>query len=364
MTNALHVAVACGGTGGHLFPGIAVTDVLRDRGHEVLLLISEKEIDELAVHKRSDLQTAKIPAIGMPRVLSPKIVTFTLKFLTGIAVCRRLFNSFKPNVVLGMGGFTSTGPMLAGRISGIPGFIHESNAVPGKANRLNARIAGRVFVGFSECTSYFPKAAVQVTGTPIRKSLQRHLDRDQIVQTLGLKPDLSTVLIMGGSQGAHGVNEKVLTVLHRFTKRRVQFIHLTGKVDQQRVYEAYQKEGIPSFVTAFYYRMEELYFIANLVVARSGAASLTEFAYFGLPAILIPYPFAAENHQSLNAEIFAKAGAAIVVNESVSEEIIGSLIEQLLNDKDRAHLMSQKMRSLAPSDAAERIADIIEKTCK
>jgi len=134
----MNVAIACGGTGGHLFPGLAVAEVLRDRGHDVLLLISEKQIDSLAVRDRTDFKIERIPAVGLPRFLSPEIVPFTSKFLNGLFACRRAFRSFSPQAVLGMGGFTSTAPILAARWSKIPTMIHESNAIPGKANRINA----------------------------------------------------------------------------------------------------------------------------------------------------------------------------------------------------------------------------------
>src|SRR5260370_26201836 len=135
----MNVVIACGGTGGHLFPVLAVAEVLRDRGHEILLLISEKQIDATAVRERSEFKVEKIPSIGMPKLASAQLFPFVGKFLQGFLACQKIYRSFHPDAVLGMGGFTSTGPILAGRIAGVPTFIHESNAIPGKANRLNAR---------------------------------------------------------------------------------------------------------------------------------------------------------------------------------------------------------------------------------
>jgi UDP-N-acetylglucosamine--N-acetylmuramyl-(pentapeptide) pyrophosphoryl-undecaprenol N-acetylglucosamine transferase len=361
----MNVVIACGGTGGHVFPGLAVAEVLQSRGHQVLLLISEKQIDATAVRDRNEFRIEKIPAVGLPALFSVQVFSFATKFLTGLAACRRVYRSFGPDAVLGMGGFTSTGPILAGRMAGLPTFIHESNAIPGKANRLNAWLSKRVLLGFEECARYFPDAAIEYTGTPIRNSLKRPVDRNQALANLRLKSGLRTVLVMGGSQGAHGINQAVLATVPRFAARPIQFIHLTGSEDENYVYEAYRREGIPAFVSAFYHRMEEAYTVADVAIARSGAASLTEISYFGLPTILIPYPFAAENHQLLNAEMFARRGTAEVLQESrVSADTLGSLIDQFLNNGARLRPHVGQPRALAPEIAANRIAEIIENTPK
>ena len=351
----MKVAIACGGTGGHLFPGLAVAEVLKNRGHEVLLLISEKQIDTVAVGNRKEFSIQKIPAVGLTKVVSMQFLSFVAKFMKGLATCLRTYRSFKPDAVLGMGGFTSTGPILAGRITGLPTFIHESNAIPGKANRLNALLSKEVLVGFEECARYFPNKVVEVTGTPIRDSLRSPVDRNRALKNMRLKSGLRTVLVMGGSQGAHGINAAVVAVLRRFVEKEVQFIHLTGKEDENYVYECYQKEGIPAFVSAFYDRMEEAYTVADMAVARSGAASLTELSYFDLPTILIPYPFAAENHQFFNAEIFARHRVAEVLEESrVNEDTLGSLIDHFLNNGATGHRPTVQPRCARTRDRREQ----------
>jgi UDP-N-acetylglucosamine--N-acetylmuramyl-(pentapeptide) pyrophosphoryl-undecaprenol N-acetylglucosamine transferase len=166
---------------------------------------------------------------------------------------------------------------------------------------------------------------------------------------------------MGGSQGAHGINLATVAALPRFASKSVQFIHLTGLQDQNMVLEGYRNAGVPAFVGAFHHRMEEVYGAADLAIARSGAASLTELSYFGVPSVLIPYPYAAENHQFLNAEIFARQGAAEVIQEArVGKDTLGSLIDRLLADDARRQQMAVRMRALAPQDSAERIARLIE----
>ena len=360
----MKVAIACGGTGGHLFPGLAVAEVLMNRGHEVLLLISEKQIDTIAVGNRKEFRIQKLPAVGLTKLVSRHFFPFVTKFISGLLACLKMCRSFKPDAVLGMGGFTSTGPILAGRMSGVPTFIHESNAIPGKANRLNAWLAQQVLLGFEECARYFPNKVVEVTGTPIRDSLRKPVDRSCALENLRLKNGWRTILVMGGSQGAHGINEAVAAALPRFAEKQVQFIHLTGKEDENHICACYQKEGIPAFVSAFYDRMEEAYTVADLAVARSGAASLTELSYFGLPTILIPYPFAAENHQFFNAEIFARHGVAEVLEESrVNGDTLSSLIDRFLNRGVVLHRDITQPHALGPETAANRIVEIIEKSC-
>src|ERR1700737_1157286 len=197
----MNAVIACGGTGGHLFPGIAVAEVLRDRGHEVMLLVSEKDIDALALSGRESFRVEKLPTVGLPSPFSPAFFGFLGRFYESLALCRSIYRTFKPQVVLGMGGFTSTAPVLAVRMRGTPTFIHESNAIPGKANRLTARMVRAVLLGFKECAPFFPKARTEVTGTPIRTELKR-LDRHVAREQLGLQRDLPPLLVLGGRKGA------------------------------------------------------------------------------------------------------------------------------------------------------------------
>src|SRR3954468_23091414 len=254
----LNAVIACGGTGGHLFPGLAVAEVMRERGHEVLLFISEKEIDSVAVSRHPEFRFEKLPTIGLPSPFSPAIVRFMQRFNESLSACRRIYRAFQPNVVLGMGGFTSTAPILAGRMRKIPTFIHESNAIPGKANRLTARLVSAVLVGFKECAQFFPKVKTEVTGTPIRADLQR-VDREEARRKLGLHDDLPTVLVMGGSQGAAGINQAMIKSLPLLRQAPLQVIHLSGARDERLVADNYRRENIPAHVAAFHHQMEEVY---------------------------------------------------------------------------------------------------------
>jgi len=354
--------IAGGGTGGHLFPALAVGEVLLGRGHELIIFISEKDIDALATKDRTEFQFEKLPSIGLPKLFSPAIFSFLKRFNDSLAPCRRLYRKFQPHAVLGMGGFTSTAPILAGRLRKVPTFVHESNAIPGKANRLNARITDAVLLGFAACARYFPKSRVQVTGTPIRKSLMRRVPRAEALAAFGLSPERKTLLVMGGSQGARGINEAAIKALPLLKEIPLQVIHLTGPNDDQLAAANYRREEIPAHVAAFCHQMELAYSAADLALSRSGAASLSELSHFGIPSLLIPFPFAAENHQVLNAAIFAREGAAVVVEQGqVSVDTFAREIGALLRDDSRLQTMSRAARALAPENAAQNVADIVER---
>src|SRR5438132_8012348 len=297
----MNAVIACGGTGGHLFPGIAVAEVLRDRGHEVILLVSEKEIDALALSEGANFPFERLPTVGLPSPFSPMVFGFVRRFGQSLSLCRSIYRKFKPQVVLGMGGFTSTAPVLAGRMRGVSTFIHESNAVPGKANRLTARMVRAVMLGFQECAPFFPKAHIEVTGTPIRTEL-KPLDRQVARQKLGLQTDLVTLLVMGGSQGASGINQAIIKSLPFLHGVPLPVIHLSGARDERLVADNYGREKIPAYISAFHHRMEEVYSAAELLVARAGAARLAEVAAFSFPSLLIPFPYAADAPQPRNAE--------------------------------------------------------------
>jgi UDP-N-acetylglucosamine--N-acetylmuramyl-(pentapeptide) pyrophosphoryl-undecaprenol N-acetylglucosamine transferase len=357
----MNTVIACGGTGGHLFPGLAVAEVLRSRGHEVMLFVSEKEIDALAMSGRSEFRFQKLPTVGLPSPFSPRIFGFLGRFAESLRVCRGVYRKFKPHAVLGMGGFTSTAPVLAGKMRGVPTFIHESNAIPGKANRVTARLVRAVLLGFKECAPFFPRARTEVTGTPIREELQP-MDKKIARQKLGLREDLTTLLIMGGSQGASGINQAVIKSLPFLHDVPIQVIHLAGTRDERLVADNYKRDKIPAYVAAFHHAMEEVYSAADFAIARSGAASLAELAAFSLPAILIPYPYAAEDHQTKNAEIFVRAGAALLLKESdLTAELLAQKIRELIDNPNQRRRLAEVSARLAPKNAAALVVETMER---
>jgi UDP-N-acetylglucosamine--N-acetylmuramyl-(pentapeptide) pyrophosphoryl-undecaprenol N-acetylglucosamine transferase len=359
----MNFVIAAGGTGGHLFPGLAVGEVLIARGHSAMLVVSEKEIDAVATQGRAEFRLEKVAGVGLQGKSPVALLKFALKFHDGLKQCHRLFADFQPRAVIGMGGFTSLAPILAGRKRGIPRFVHDSNAIPGKANKLNARFCTEVLLGFEECARFFPGSKCVVTGTPIRSALARRVERVEASKAFQLDPAKRTLLVMGGSQGARGINDALAAALPALKESGLQIIHFTGRDDEVRMRSEYAVAGVPAFVAAFFHEMEKAYSAADLAIARSGAASLTELSHFALPSILIPYPHAAEDHQTLNAQIFERGGAAILVQQrDLSPDVLASKILECLEPARLAE-MSGRSAALAPRDAASRVADVILSHC-
>ena len=372
----MKVMIACGGTGGHLFPGLAVAETLLGRGHTVKLIVSERTVEREVLQMlpqgaaAARLSLRSIAAIGLNG--SAQALPFAYRFAQATAVCGAVCRAYQPQVVLGMGGYTAAPAVLAAR--GLrprrtTTLIHESNAIPGKANRLAGRFAHHVALGLAECARFFEGKPVTLTGTPIRAQLRAGKCADAHVR-LGLRADRATVLVMGGSQGAHPINEGIACALPWLAgwQDRVQFIHLSGAIDEGFVREAYDGNGFTARVLGFCHDMNLVYSAADLVLARAGAATLAEIAAAGLPALLVPYPHAAGDHQAHNARVFQEAGAARVFCQRELEtnthaergERLATAISGLLDDPAECAAMRVAAQGLACADATDRIADLVE----
>jgi UDP-N-acetylglucosamine--N-acetylmuramyl-(pentapeptide) pyrophosphoryl-undecaprenol N-acetylglucosamine transferase len=361
----MKIAIACGGTGGHLFPGLAVAEELRHRGHDTLLLVSPKQIDAMALEGAQGQRSHALPGIGWPGALSPRVFKFGVSLLSSWRECGQVYRDFQPTAVVGMGGFTSAIPLLLGRRLRLPTLIHESNAIPGRVTKMIAPWVNKTLLGFEACGHYLRRSHCVVTGTPVRRGLAR-IDRTVAAEKFGLNPALPIVLIMGGSQGAHGINQLVLKTLPMWHNDReeVQFIHLAGNADANIAEINYRRQRLTAVVRAFSNEMELFYSLADVVVSRSGAASLTELSHYGLPSLLMPFPAAADDHQSYNARIFERAGASrILVESKTTPEMLHQVVAELLTNAPMRRLMAEAAAGLAGIDAAKRVAEEIEASC-
>ena len=355
------VVIACGGTGGHLFPGIAVAQSLLDGGSDPLLIISEKEIDTIAIRAHKHLRYESLPSIGMPKIYSPKMLSFGFKYLKSYFFCKKLIGDFGADAVLGMGGFTSLPALMAGQRIGAKTFIHESNAYPGKANRVAARWADIVLLGLESCREHFSGKNVEVVGTPLRGVMRKSYDRSQAIEHFNLSADKKILLVMGGSQGAHGINSAIVKSLGNLRELDMQVIHITGPTDYNRVISLYEGVDIRSYVEPFSDHMQLAYVAADVAIVRSGASSLAELSAYGIPSILVPYPYATDDHQTLNALVYSDAGAAFLMREEdVNPDELTNVLCQLFDNNNEMHReMSVTMRKMAVIDAAENICEQI-----
>ena len=353
------VAIACGGTGGHLFPGIAVGDELMRRGCEILLLVSEKEIDEQAVKSAYGMRVVALPAVGLQRGQFGK---FARGFAKSFVAVRRVFAERPPRAVVGMGGFACAPPILAGKLFRAATFLHESNSIPGKANRMLAPVVDRVFVGFPQASARLHNRNVLVSGTPVRPQFQPTVP-EPCRLALGLEPSRPVLLVMGGSQGAGAINKLIFEALPELRRAvpDLQFLHLAGPNDEANARAQYATQKAKAVVHTFLTEMELALGAATLVVSRAGASSLAELAAMQLPAILIPYPTAADNHQFYNAHAFASAGAAVRLDQAeATGEKLAALIVKLLQD---ANDMKNRIGQWHAPNAASLIADEVLKVC-
>lgn len=351
---SIRVAIACGGTGGHLFPGLAVADQLRRRGCDVTLLVSPKEIDQQAVAGLSELEVVALPAVGLKRGGE---IAFVRGFLKSYRAAAKRFQTQRPQIALAMGGFTSAPPILAAKRAGAATFLHESNTIPGRANRWLSRVVTHAYVGFPTAAARLRNRRVSVTGTPVRPGFANQ-DAAQCRSALGLEPDRPVLLVMGGSQGASGINELVTNSLSRLAGRwpDLQWVHLTGTSDLEPVRQAYATAQLQAMVVPFLPRMELALGAAIAAISRAGASSLAELAAMRLPAVLVPFPAATDNHQFHNARAFEATGAARLLEQRAATP---ELLEQLLGDLLAAPAVREQIQAALAQWDAPRAAEEI-----
>ena len=353
----LAISVACGGTGGHIFPGLAAAEALKARGHEVTVWLAGKEIETEAV-AGWDGPVQKIRAVGLPSGISLKSLRAGFILLRAVIVCYFRLRVARADVMLAMGSYASVGPVVAARMLGIPVILHEANLVPGKAVLLLSRWAEQTAVCFEKTPRYLRQARSTVlTGLPLRKEIVR---LDAGIYPEELDRDLFTFMVMGGSLGAHGLNEICSATFCQLQAENVPFqvIHLTGATDCEHVRKNYEEHGVRNMVRAFYHQMPDLYQATDFAICRAGAATCAELAIYGIPSLLVPYPHAAADHQTANANVLAEAGMAEVRAETtLNENELAEVLKQYMTNPKKVAAMSASAKKLCRPDAAEALAD-------
>ncbi len=354
---SLNIVIACGGTGGHLFPGIAVAQQLRKMGHRPVLLISRKEVDAEASSKYGDLEFHSIPAIAKPPTLSLRMPAFLWKLFTTYLNCKALLRREKADAVLGMGGFTSLPPCKAARALGLRSYVHDSNAMPGRSNRLTARWCTKVLVGMQEAVPHFPGSSCAVVGTPVRDEIRNLPTQAEARERLGLPQDKPVILVTGGSQGAKNLNSMLIEAAK--ADPEVHYLVIAGRLDCERV--SALAAGAPNItVLGFCADMPAAYAAADGVIARSGASTLTELSLIGKATLLVPFPYAADDHQTHNAKAFSTRGAAVLIQQAdLTTEKVHDFVHGTVLNPEAREAMETAMRALSRPNAAEEIAQAI-----
>ncbi len=356
----MRIAVACGGTGGHIFPGLATANELIRRGHDVTLWMAGKDVENSAVRGWVG-KVVTVPAQGFPSGFSFRALYAAVKLLRAVGKVAADMRQDRPNVVLAMGSYASVGPVGAAIKLGIPFVMHESNVIPGRAVRLFSRWSAIVAGCFDETRFYLRKRKLVITGMPLRQELLA-------AATLPRKESRSfRLLVMGGSRGARRINELVSEVaVELFVGGlSLEIVHLTGEQDKERIEAVYQAAGFPATVLAFTQTIGECYARSDFAICRAGAATCAELSVFGLPSLLIPYPHAIHDHQTANARAMEKAGAADMVPEKdVTVEWLRSYINQIIQRPERRQQMAESARALSAGDGAARLADVVEQVVR
>jgi len=348
----MRIGIACGGTGGHMLPGIVVGKALRERGHEVVLWLSGRPAEAWIVEHWGGA-TECVASAGMPTRASLRVFTAAMAMLRAACTCRKLMSRSRPDALLAMGGYGSVGPVLAARRLRVPVVLHEANAVPGRATSFLSRFAQVTALSFPEAAAGI-RGRTAVTGFPVRPlDLRPFPDHDNAASP--------TLLVMGGSQGAHALNMLCVQAIAAMQPdKRPRLIHLTGAKDGETVRAAYAASGVEARVIEFLSDMGLAYASADFAVCRAGGASCAELAAAGLPALLVPLPGAPRDHQTANARAAAANGGMLLQNQAdLTAASLAALLTAVLHDRPRLANMKARLAS-GPADAAARIAGLVE----
>jgi UDP-N-acetylglucosamine--N-acetylmuramyl-(pentapeptide) pyrophosphoryl-undecaprenol N-acetylglucosamine transferase len=361
----MRILFVAGGSGGHIYPAFALMQELRhvNRDIDFIFVISRRVAEKHIINyfKETDFKFTVKTVSLLP--LQGKDIFSRVDFLTRLLLAGfqalYIVVSKRPKVVIGFGGYLSGPFIVAAFLSGIPSLIHEQNVYPGRANSILAYIATRIALSFTVSQAYFrKKSRLVVTGNPLRPDI-KIIDKKTATEVLGLNPQLFTILVLGGSQGSGAINKKIGAVLEKIkaSGMNLQFIHITGERDFAWVSQTYKQLGLTAKVFAFCTDMNFVYGCVDLVITRAGATTLNELAYLGKAAIAIPYPYAGA-HQLFNAQYYSLKEALMVIEEkALSSELLFVHICEIIRNRDRADLLSKRIRHLYSPDAAKLLAE-------
>jgi len=368
MNDKKRIIIASGGTGGHFYPGFSLACELKKKGWEPLFIVKKNDISIPALQNR-DFPFAELDLSPFPRSFNPvRQIRFLAGLLSALRQARLIIKDFCPAAVLGTGSYIGFPAVLAARSCGCPAFIHESNAVFGLGNRLLLPFCDKAALGLP--VKNIRSGKTVLTGTPVRETFMELPGRSAARSALGLAADKFTVLVFGGSQGAAAINKAVISVFKQFSGR-IQGVHVTGRKKFGEVTEEYRRAGVKTgkdFIV-FDYRedMPLLFAAADLVISRSGASTVAELIQTKKPALLIPYPYAAGNHQKFNAEALAAKKCAVCIEES-DKFYVDFLLElsSLITEPQKLQAMREAWGEAGfpqSSEAPGKLADMIEKNC-
>ena len=352
----MRIAIAGGGTGGHLFPGIAVAEEFLKRDpHNRVIFIGTRRGIEHRLLKKMGYELKLIDVEGLKGKGWRTLIRSVYAIPKSMIESGRILADFRPDAVLGVGGYASGPAVLTARLMGIPTAIAEQNALAGITNRILGKFVDQIFLTYAQSKERFDVRKVRVTGNPVRAAFAARLN--EAPKTSAFRQ----LLIFGGSQGAAAINRTVVAMLPMLKRipDRIRVVHQTGERDLASVRQAYTQAGVEAEVQSFIVDMASVYAASDLIICRAGATSLAEITAAGKASVLIPFPYAANDHQTENALAMVRAGASVMIRESeLSAEALYSLVETLLKDGERLQTMEKKSKALGRPGAAAEIVDV------
>jgi UDP-N-acetylglucosamine--N-acetylmuramyl-(pentapeptide) pyrophosphoryl-undecaprenol N-acetylglucosamine transferase len=356
------IIFAAGGTGGHIFPAVAVADEIRkmNSNAEILFIGAKGRIEENIIPKYGyNLETLTIQ--GFSRSINPKNIKNIYRLISSVKASRRILEQFKPEIVFGTGGFVSGPALWASCKMKIPTVVQEGNSYPGITVRILSRKADKVIINFEETKKYLKRLDnIVLMPYPVRKNLKKQPQSDAL-KFFGLDENKKTIFVFGGSQGAHPVNEAIINILPDLEANGYQLIWQTGVRDFD---EALLKCRLYHNIKIFKFldNMDTAYSASDLIICRSGISTVMELAYFSAASILVPYPFASENHQEKNARTLVNKNAAEIIHDSELKSSLKEKIFSLFSDEHRIQEMKKNISEIADGEAAHKIAMLLEAT--
>ena len=357
-TGNTRIIIAGGGTGGHIFPALAIAAALKMRQPEIeILFVGAKGKMEMDKIPEAGYKIIGLTIAGYNRSSLIKNISLPFKLAKSFFQVTGILRKFRPDAVIGVGGYSSFPVLRLAQTRYIPTFVHESNSLPGKSNIMLGKRATRIFVAADGMEKYFPAKKIVITGNPVRNIFLEKISKQEAVTFFGLKPGVKTVFVMGGSLGAKSINETIDKNIEAFKKNNLQLIWQTGKSFAAQAAKA-EEEKNNIWTNAFINRMEYAYAAADVVVARAGAMTIAELAVVGKAAVFVPYPFASEDHQAENALTLVRKDAAIMVRDADAQKHLMDTLLELVKDEKKIHELE---RNILKTGIANEILKNIKK---
>ncbi len=355
----IKVLISGGGTGGHIFPAIAIANSLKKTNNSIdILFVGAEGKMEMEKIPAAGYNIVGLPVIGLPRKLSVKIFVFIFKLIKSLVKARKIIKNFKPDIAVGVGGYAAGPALKMASLLKVPYVIQEQNSYPGITNRMLGKKAQKIFVAYDNMEKYFPAKKIINTGNPIRQDIKNtNINIDEAFEFFNLNKNKPTILITGGSLGALTINQSIYEGIEKLIDNNIQIIWQCGTRFIEKAKEKVEKSNLENvFVSDFIYKMDLAYTAADIIISRAGAITISELCIIKKPVILVPSPNVTEDHQTKNAMALVEKNAAVLIKDNEANNKLIESILKLISDNELRKNLQNNIGKLAKTDAADKIA--------